>query len=78
MSAVELNARAWAPGTDFPDPIELNWLYHLGLSVICILWILSLIVIGLRLWARWTSKQIGVGRSLDCGAVRNGSSRATI
>lgn len=69
MSAVEsaasdLVARAWAPGTDFPDPIEVNWLYHLGLSVICILWTLSLITVGLRLWARRSSKQIGVGKFL--------------
>lgn len=65
MSAPELLARVWAPGTDFPEPIEGNWLYHLGLSVICILWVLSLIIISLRIWARWTSKQIGVGTSSE-------------
>lgn len=64
MSTPELVARAWAPGTDFPDPIKLNGLYHLGLSVICILWVLSLIVMGLRIWARWTAKQLGVGKSI--------------
>lgn len=65
MSVTSLVARAWAPGTDFPEPNELNWLYHLGLSVICILWTLSLLVLGLRLWARWTAKQMGTGKSLN-------------
>lgn len=64
MSVTALAARAWAPGTDFPEPNELNWLYHLGLAVISILWTLSLIIVGLRLWARWTAKQMGVGKSL--------------
>ncbi|KAG9254742.1 uncharacterized protein F5Z01DRAFT_92364 [Emericellopsis atlantica] len=69
MSAFELVARAWAPGTDFPEPAKLNWLYHLGLAVICILWTLSLLVVGLRLWARWTSKQIGVDDYLMVAAM---------
>ncbi|KAH7304043.1 hypothetical protein B0I35DRAFT_484718 [Stachybotrys elegans] len=60
MSDFELVARAWAPGTDFPQPLKTNGLYHLGLSVICILWTLSLIFVGLRFWARWTSKQLGI------------------
>jgi hypothetical protein len=65
MSAAELTARAWAPGTDFPEPKEINWLYHLGLAVICVLWIISLIVVGLRVWARKTAKQMGAGECLN-------------
>lgn len=63
MESGELAARAWAPGTDFPAPDKLNWMYHLGLSIICIMWILSLIVIVLRIWTRWTAKQLGIGKS---------------
>lgn len=71
MSTVtELEARAWAPGTDFKAPAELNWLYHFGLAVICILWTLSLLVVGLRIWARWSAKQLGVGKSLIFAAYR--------
>jgi hypothetical protein len=61
MSAPELVARVWAAGTDFPEPLELNWLYHLGLAVISILWTLSLAVVVLRVYARWGQKQMGVG-----------------
>ena len=71
MSAEHLVARAWAPGTDFQAPSELNWLYHFGLATICILWTLSLIVVGLRIWARWTAKQIGVGEFFDTHTGRN-------
>lgn len=63
MGAEELVARAWAPGTDFPDPIRVEWLYHFGLATICILWTFSLIFVLLRLWARWTAKQMGTGTS---------------
>jgi hypothetical protein len=59
-----LVARAWAPGTDFPQPFELNWLYHFGLAVICILWTLSLTIVCLRIWSRWNAKQLGVGKSV--------------
>ncbi|KAF6786402.1 CFEM domain-containing protein [Colletotrichum sojae] len=69
MTTVELVSRAWAPGTDFPEPTELNWLYHLGLAVICILWTLSLLAVSLRLWARWTSKQIGIDDYLMLAAM---------
>ncbi|KAI9146821.1 Satratoxin biosynthesis SC1 cluster protein [Paramyrothecium foliicola] len=69
MSAVEIESRAWAPGTDFPDPIETNWLHYLGLSVLCILWILSLLVVCIRLWARWTVKQLGVDDYLIVAAM---------
>lgn len=62
MSIGELVARgAWAPGTDFEPPTELNWLYHVGLAVISILWVLSLTVITLRVWSRWSQKQLGLG-----------------
>jgi hypothetical protein len=70
----QLVARAWVAGTDFPEPTELNWLYHLGLAVISILYILSFITIGLRLWARHMSKQIGVGKCLN---RETSSSRST-
>ena len=66
MEPARLTARAWAPGTDFPAPDELNWMYHLGLSIICIMWTLSLIVIVLRIWTRWTAKQLGIGKSGPC------------
>jgi len=69
MSAAELTARAWAPGTDFPEPKEINWLYHLGLAVICVLWIISLIVVGLRVWARKTAKQMGADDYLMLAAM---------
>jgi hypothetical protein len=64
MSAPELVARVWAPGTDFPEPLELNWLYHLGLAVISILWSLSLAVVVLRVYSRLGQKQMGVGMFL--------------
>jgi hypothetical protein len=63
MDTENLMARAWAPGTDFPDPVKVNGLYHLGLAVICILWVLSLTFVALRLWARYSSKQLGIGKS---------------
>jgi hypothetical protein len=66
MDHEDLIARVWAPGTDFPEPAKVNGLYYLGLSVICILWILSLGFVSLRLWARYSSKQLGIGMiSLD-------------
>ena len=69
MEAAELVARAWAPGTDFEPPRELNWLYHLGLALICFLWSLSLLVVGLRIWSRWSAKQLGTGKSLGLRSV---------
>jgi hypothetical protein len=69
MTDTELVSRAWAPGTDFPEPIQENWLYHLGLAIICILWTLSLMTVGLRVWARWGSKQIGVDDYLIIAAM---------
>lgn len=62
MESAELVARAWAPGTDFPDPIHVDGLYHVGLSIICILWTLALIIVSLRIWGRWGAKQLGVGK----------------
>lgn len=64
MESAELVARAWAPGTDFPPPEKLNWMYHLGLSIICIMWTFSLLVVCLRIWTRWGAKQLGIGKSL--------------
>ncbi|SPO06897.1 uncharacterized protein DNG_09591 [Cephalotrichum gorgonifer] len=69
MEAAEIIARSWAPGTDFPPPREINWMYHAGLAIICTLWTLSLSIVCLRIWGRWTAKQLGLDDALIVASV---------